>query len=90
MATGFFRVKEINHFRLISGEFTSGGNFALRSINVLKFRYGGQLTSASLRSYDGNCKENVSLKLNFALSCLLRLFHVVQNRRSALSLAWHE
>ena len=22
----------------------------------------------SLRSYDGNCKENVSLKLNFALS----------------------
>jgi len=68
MATGFFRVKEINHFRLISGEFTSGGNFALRSINVLKFRYGGQLTLGSLRSYDGNCKENVTLKLNFALS----------------------
>ena len=46
----------------------------------------------SLRSYDGNCKENVSLKLKFALS-LLRLFHVdhvVQNKRSALSLAWHE
>ena len=41
----------------------------------------------SLRSYDGNSKENVSLKLNFALS-LLRLFHVdhvVQNRRSALA-----
>ena len=46
----------------------------------------------SLRSYDGNSKENVILKLNFALS-LLRLFHVyhvVQNRRSALSFAWHE
>ena len=45
----------------------------------------------SLRSYDGNCKENVSLKLNFAL--ILRLFHVdhvVQNRRSTLSLAWYE
>ena len=26
------------------------------------------LTLGSLRSYDGNCKENVSLKLNFALS----------------------
>jgi len=25
-------------------------------------------TIGSLRSYDGNCKENVSLKLNFALS----------------------
>ena len=38
----------------------------------------------NLRSYDGNCNENVTLKLNFAL-CLLRLFHVdhvVQNRRS--------
>ena len=48
--------------------------------------------TGSLRSYDGNCKENVSLKLNVALS-LLRLFlvdHFVQNRRSALSLAWYE
>ena len=47
---------------------------------------------ASLRSYEGNCEENVTLKLNFELS-LLRLFcvdHVVKNRRSALSLAWHE
>ena len=48
----------------------------------------------SLRSYDGNCTENVTLKLNFALSwqSVLRLFHfhhVVQNRRSALSLAGH-
>ena len=46
----------------------------------------------SLRSYDGNCNENVTLKLNFAFS-LLRLFHVgrvVQNRPSVLSLAWHE
>ena len=45
-----------------------------------------------LRDYDGNCKENVTLKLNFALN-LLRLFHVghvVQNLRIALSLAWHE
>ena len=45
----------------------------------------------SLRSYDGNCIENVTLKLNFALSSVLRLFHVghvVQNRRSVLSLAW--
>ena len=46
-----------------------------------------------LRSYDSNCKENVTLKLlklNFALS-LLRLFHidrVIQN--SGLSLAWHD
>ena len=43
-----------------------------------------------LRSYNGNCNENAILKLNFALS-LLRLYHaghVVQNRRSALSLAW--
>ena len=42
----------------------------------------------SLRSYNGN----VTWKLNFALS-LLRLFHVgrvVQNKRIALSLAWHE
>ena len=47
----------------------------------------------SLRSYDGNCNKNVTLNLNFALGCLLRLFHVgrvVQNRRSALSLAWHK
>ena len=47
----------------------------------------------SLRSYDGNCNENVTLEWNFALSCLLRLFHVgrlVQNRRSAHLLAWHE
>ena len=46
----------------------------------------------SLRSYDGNCNESVTLKLNFALS-LLRLFHVghvVHNKRSALSLAWRE
>ena len=46
----------------------------------------------NLSSCDGNCNENVTLKLNFALS-LLRLFHVdhvVQNRRSALSLAWYE
>ena len=46
----------------------------------------------SLRSYDANCNENVTLKLNFALS-ILQLFHVghlVQNRRSALLLAWHE
>ena len=46
----------------------------------------------NLRSYDGNCNENVTSKLNFALS-LLRLFHVdhvVQNRRIALSLAWYE
>ena len=46
----------------------------------------------NLRSYDGNCNENVTLKLKFALS-LLRLFHVnhfVQNRRTALSLAWYE
>ena len=46
----------------------------------------------NLRSYDGNCNENITLKLNFALS-LLRLFHVdhvVQNRRIALSLAWYE
>ena len=38
----------------------------------------------SLRNYDGNCNENVTLKLNFAVS-VLRLFHV-----GALSLAWHE
>ena len=44
----------------------------------------------SFRSYGGNCNENATLKLTFALS-LLRLFHVghvVQNRRSAFSLAW--
>ena len=49
-------------------------------------------TQGSLRSYDGNCNENVTLKLNFAFS-VLRLFHVghvAQNRRSALPLAWHE
>ena len=52
-----------------------------------------QFTLGNLRSDDGNCEENVALKLDFALSCLLRLLHivhVVQNRRSALSLAWHE
>ena len=49
-----------------------------------------RLVIGHLRSYDGNCNENVTLKLNFALS-VLRLFHVdhfVQNRRTALSLAW--
>ena len=30
--------------------------------------YGDILELGSLRSYDGNCKENVALKLNFALS----------------------
>ena len=34
-----------------------------------------QAEKVYLRSYDGNCNENVSLKLNFALS-ILRLFHV--------------
>ena len=52
------------------------------------------LVIGSLRSYDGNCNENVTLKLNFALrKVFLRLFHVghiVQNKQSALSLAWHE
>ena len=38
----------------------------------------------SLTSYDGNWNENVTLKLNFALS-VLRLFDV-----GALSLPWHE
>ena len=50
------------------------------------------LRLGNLRSYDGNCNENVTLKLNFALS-LLRLFHVdhvVQNTGIALSLAWCE
>ena len=32
----------------------------------------------NLRRYDGNCNENVTLKLNFALSSLLRLLHVDQ------------
>ena len=46
----------------------------------------------SLRSYDGNCNENVTLKMNFALSKVFCDYSmlVVQNRRSALSLAWHE
>ena len=47
----------------------------------------------SLRSYDGNCKENV-WRLNFArsevFSRLFHIHHVVQNRWSVLSLAWHE
>ena len=46
----------------------------------------------NLRSYDGNCNEKVTLKLNFA-SSLSRLFHVdhvVQNTRIALSLARYE
>ena len=50
------------------------------------------LKIGNLKSYDGNCNESVTLKLNFALS-LLRLSHVdhvVQNRRTALSLAWYE
>ena len=51
-----------------------------------------KLILGNLRSYDGDCNENVTIKLNFALS-LLQLFHVdhvVQNRRTAISLAWHE
>ena len=48
----------------------------------------------NLRSYDGNCNENVTLKLKFFVKLsLLRKFHVnyfVQNRRTALSLAWYE
>ena len=39
-----------------------------------------------LRSYDRNCNENVTLKLNFALSLLLlfHVDHVEQNRRTWL------
>ena len=51
-----------------------------------------EILRSLLRSYDGKCKENVTLKLNFA-SSLLRLLHVdhvVQNRRTALSRAWYE
>ena len=47
------------------------------------------LLKGSLRGYDGSCNE---IELCVKLS-LLRLFHVgrvVQNKRSALSLAWHE
>ena len=46
----------------------------------------------SLRSYDGNCNENVALKLNLVFSGYSMLYKigVVQNRRGALSLAWDE
>ena len=50
------------------------------------------MLGGSLGSYDGSCNENVTLKLNFALS-VLRLFHVghiAQYRRSVLSLDWRE
>ena len=48
----------------------------------------------SLRSYDGCCNENITLNIELCVRLSdLRLFqvgHVVQNRRRALSLAWHE
>ena len=48
-----------------------------------------------LRSYDGSCNENVTLKehvlcVKLSVLRLFRVGHVVQNRRSVLSLAWHE
>ena len=42
----------------------------------------------SLRSYDGFCNENVTY--NRTVLPLFHVSHVVQNRRSVLSLAWHE
>ena len=42
----------------------------------------------SLRSYDGFCNENVTY--NRTVLPLFHVGHVVQNRRSVLSLAWHE
>ena len=47
----------------------------------------------SLRSYDGYCNENVTFNIELFVWFVLRLFQVgraVQNKRSALSLAWHE
>ena len=70
-------------------------DWAKKKITKIRFRVFLLRQSESLgnlRSYDGNCNENATLKLNFALS-FLRLFyvdHVVKNRRTALSLAWHE
>ena len=45
----------------------------------------------TLKSYDG-CANNEHIKVCVGLSVsrLLHIGHVVQNRRSALSLAWHE
>ena len=44
-------------------------NPAFRRYFFIPYRHPVQeLTLGSLRSYDGNCKENVTLKLNFALS----------------------
>ena len=48
------------------------------------------LSLGNLRSYDGCCNENVTVKWNLVGLSGLRLFYVAQNRRSALSLAWHE
>ena len=51
------------------------------------------LTLGNSRSYAGCCNENVTVKWNLVGLSGLRLFYVgnvAQNRRSALSLAWHE
>ena len=51
------------------------------------------LTLGNSRSYDGCRNENVTVKWNLVWLSGLRLFYVgnvAQNRRSALSLAWHE
>ena len=54
----------------------------------------GACTLGSLRSCDGCGKENVTFKSELCVrSSVLRIFHVghvIQNRLSALSLAWHE
>ena len=61
-----------------------GGMGSNRAVNIL----------GNLRSYDGNCKGNVTLKLNFVLSQVSchysMLITFVQNRRNALLLAQHE
>ena len=89
--THFSSIMTLNNWKMIAE--TLSYIFRWRS-RFRRRRVSLSFLSGSLRSYDGNCKENVTLKLNFALSIsLLRLFHVdhvVQNRRSVLSLAWHE
>ena len=47
---------------------TFGSPLIIRSSERQAVQDGIKSLLESLRSYDGNCKENVSLKLDFALS----------------------
>ena len=76
---------------------TRKNNHAINAFRINRNHYGflaSMTAMGSLRSYDGCCNENNTLKYNFSLGrVFLRLFHVchvIQNRRSALLFVWYK